>query len=223
MKKLSLTTLLILITLGFSSCSQDDSTILEDAASAQNLLKSFNLNKSSNGDYSLGYQLNNGVAADNVRDEKTNTSNIYLYSAETSQRRSLNEELILQDGQLKVSFNDTNKEEVHTITVLDDDIKSRGEENTNLENWGITGNDDGTYDLNFEVKEGIEVDFIYDGDRNVYEVHLMQNEEASQSDFVQTFSKQDDLALKIEFLNYSTSRTTSQEASLVKKPKIIMD
>ena len=223
MKKLSFTTLLIIATLVFSSCTQDDTTILEDTASAQDLLKSFNLNKSLNGDYSLDYQLNNGVASDNVRDEKTNTSNIYLYSAETSQRKSLNEDLTLQDGQLKVSFNDTNNEDVHTIIVLDDDIKSRGEDNTNLQTWGITGNDDGTYDLRFVVKDGIGVDYIYDGDRNVYEVHLTQDSEASQSDFVKTFTKNEGLALKIEFLNYTTSKSSRQEAVLVKKPKIIMD
>ena len=78
MKKFSLITLL-LITVGFSSCTQEDSTFLEEPT-AQDLLKSFTLNKSTSGDYSLDYQLNNGAASDNVLDAKTNTSNIYLYS-----------------------------------------------------------------------------------------------------------------------------------------------
>lgn len=224
MKKLSLTTLLIIITLGFSSCTQDDSTILEDATSAQNLLKSFDLNRGIDGDYSLNYQLNNGVASDNVKDQKTNTSNIYLYSLENAQRRSLNENLILQEGQLKVNFNDTENEEIHTITVLDDNIKSKGQENENLQTWGITGNNDGTFDLNFVVKDGVGVDFIYDGDRNVYEVHLTEGEDASQSSFVQTFSKDEGVALNIEFVNFNgKDAKTATEAAALRRPIVIVD
>jgi hypothetical protein len=222
MKKLSLTTLLIIITLGFSSCSQDDNTILEDTTSAEYLLKSFNLNKSASGDYSLDYQLNNGVASDNVRDLKTNTSNIYLYSSETNQKRNLNEALMLQDGQLKVSFNDTQNEKVHSITVLDDNIKSRGQENENLQTWGITGNDDGTFDLSFIVKEGVGVDFIYDGDRDVYEVHLTKGEDSPQLNFVQTFTKDEGVALNIEFVNLS-NKNSRTEVEVLRRPVVIID
>jgi len=222
MKNLSLTTLLILITLGFSSCSQYDSILLEEPT-AEDMLKSFNLNKSRSGDYSLDYQLGNGVSADNVLDRKTNTSNIYLYSSEISQTRGMNEDLAIQDGQLTVSFNNAESEEkVHSITVLDDDIKTRGQENENLQSWGMTGNGDGTFDLNFVVRDDIGVDFIYDDDRNVYEVHLTNNLNASQSEFIQTFTKENGVALKIEFVNY-TNASRSESESAERKPKLIVE
>lgn len=222
MKNLSLTTLLILITLGFSSCTQDDNILLEEPT-AEDLLKSFNLNKNAKGDYSLDYQLGTGAAADNVLDTKTNTNNIYLYSSDAGVSRNFNESLSIQGGQFNVNFNDTDQDKIHhMITVLDDDIKSRGEENENLESWGMTGNGDGTFDLNFVVRDGIGVDFIYDGDRNVYEVHLTNNQNASQSDFVQTFTKEEGVALNVEFVNYtSTSRTESEEPG--RRPKVIIN
>jgi hypothetical protein len=88
MKNLSLTTLLIIITLGFSSCSQDDSTLIEEPM-AEDMLKSFNLSRSADGDYSLDYELGSGVSADNVLDNQTNTKNIYLYSSEEQIQRDI--------------------------------------------------------------------------------------------------------------------------------------
>ena len=202
MKKLTLTSFLIIITLGFSSCTQDDNTILEDA-SAENLLKSFNLNKDSNGEYSLDYELGKGADADNVLDTKTNTNNIYLYSSELGQSRKSNQELMIQDGQLKVNFEDTENDKKYTITILDDDIETnRNQDSEFLESYGISGNDDGSYDLDFRVKDGVAVDFIYNGDEDAYEVHLRNDSSASQSDFVQTYTKDDGRALKIDFVNH---------------------
>ena len=186
---------------------------------AEDLLKSFNLNKNSKGDFSLDYQLGTGVSADNVLDPKMNTSNIYLYSSETSQTRGMNEALTIQDGQLKVNFNNTESEEVHSITVLDDDIKTRGQENENLQNWGVSGNGDGTFDLNFAVTDGVGVDFIYDGDRNVYEVRLTEDANATQAEFVQTFTKEEGIALNIEFVNNVIQKNAQQE----RKPKLIIE
>ena len=183
------------------------------------MLKSFNLNKSRSGDYSLDYQLGSGVTADNVLDTKTNTNNIYLYSTDEGASRSLNENLYLQAGQLKVTFNDTEKDKKYTITVFDDDIKtSRESDSEYLDSYGISGNEDGSYDLDFRVKEGVAVDFIYNDDESVYEVHLRNDDSATVSDFTQTYSKEDGVALKIDFVNHSS---TGREA-VTRKPKTIV-
>ena len=164
MKKFSLITLL-LITVGFSSCTQEDSTFLEEPT-AQVLLKSFTLNKSTSGDYSLDYQLNNGAASDNVLDAKTNTSNIYLYSSENVSKSIKNEGIALKDGELRISFNDTEKHKKHSITVLDEEIKaSRSEDDTDLgylNSYSVTTNNDGTFTLDFKVNEWVVVDYIFD-------------------------------------------------------------
>lgn len=220
MKKFSLITLL-LITVGFSSCTQEDSTFLEEPT-AQDLLKSFTLNKSTSGDYSLDYQLNNGAASDNVLDAKTNTSNIYLYSSENVSRSINNEGIALKDGELRISFNDTEKDKKYSITVLDEEIKaSRSEDDTDLgylNSYSVTTNNDGTFTLDFKVNEGVSVDYIFDADNNVYEIHLTPGE-ATESDFVNNFVKAENESMEIAFIN------NTPETRLIpkKKPVIIFD
>lgn len=222
MKNLSLTTLLILITLGFSSCSQDDNTLLEEP-SAENLLKSYRIQRDASGAYSLDYQLNQGAASDNIKDEKTNTSNIYLYSSESQRTNSnLTEGLEIQKGQLTVGFNDTEKEKQSFITIVDNDIVfSKNETNENLESYSISGNEDGTYDLDFNVKDGIIVEYAYNEDSQTYEIHLSHGD-SSETTFSTSFDREDGEVLKIDFVNYSGSRVASRTAAEV-IPKIIID
>ena len=61
MKNLNLTTLLIVITLIFTSCTQEDNLLLQEEPTAEDLLKSFDLEESAKGDFSLGYQLGKGT------------------------------------------------------------------------------------------------------------------------------------------------------------------
>ena len=210
MKNLSLTTLLIIITLGFSSCSQDDSIALQEPT-AEELLKSFNLNKNTSGNFSLDYQLGNGVSSDNNLDEKTNINTIYLYSSEGVQERSLNQGLALQDGQLQVNFKDTELNRRHTIIVMDDDIKTSRTSNDYLESYGITGNGDGTYEFSFRVIDGISPQMIYNDDTKFYEIHLNSDSSASQKDFVETFTKEDGVALNIQFFETISNVERSSE------------
>ena len=72
-----------------------------------------------------------------------------------------------------------------------------------MASYGIAGNGDGTYDLEFVVEDGVSVDYIYDGDRDVYEIHLTEDDNATQADFIQTFTKEEGVALNIEFVNDS--------------------
>tara|TARA_R110001632_G_scaffold2297_10_gene10096 strand:- start:4896 stop:5567 length:672 start_codon:yes stop_codon:yes gene_type:complete len=223
MKKLSLTSLLIIITLGFSSCTQEESTFLEEP-SAEDLLKSFKLNKSATGDYSLDYQLNNGAASDKVVDDETNTNNIYLYSSENESKSTNNEGLAIQDGELRISFNDTEKDKSYSITVLDDDIKSSKSENEGdleyLNSYSIATNDDGTYTLDFKVNDGVAVDYVFDADNNVYEIHLTPGE-AAQSEFVNNFVKVENETLEIAFVN--NNNEGESKTSRPRVPVLIID
>jgi hypothetical protein len=221
MKNLSLTTLLIIITLGFSSCSQDDSTLIEEPM-AEDMLKSFNLSRSADGDYSLDYELGSGVSADNVLDNQTNTKNIYLYSSEEQIQKRHYEGLQLQKGEFKVKFNNTIDEQVQTITVFDDDIKFSKNSNELLSSYDITNNGDGTYDLDFTVRDGVSVDIIYNGDSGIYEVHMINNDSESTANHSEVFNKSDDEPLTIAFMDYS-NRQSRDSVPPPKKPIIIFD
>lgn len=210
MKKLSLVTLFALITIGFSSCSSEDDLMIQDTNS-EDVLKSFALNKSSDGQYSLNYQLGDGVAADKEKDYKSNTNNIYLYSSEVQTRSSFNDDLVIQDGQLKVNFKNTIDDKVYTITIEDDDIQTSkdSDENEYLDSYGISGNGDGSYDLDFRVKDGVSVEFLYNGDLGIYEVHLRPDASATGSDFSETYTKQEGVTLKIDFVNHGEGRSNT--------------
>ena len=223
MKKLTLTSLLVILTLGFSSCTQEESTFLQEP-SAEDLLKSFNLNKNSKGDYSLDYQLNNGASSSTEIDVKNNTNNIYLYSSENEAKSTQNERLDLQNGEFKISFKDTENENNNfSISVFDKDITTSKSENDNdfefLDTFGITTNEDGTYTMNFSVNDNVAVDYVFDADNNIYEIHLSPGQ-SSQSDFTTNFTKEENESMEIAFVSGS-----NEEAKTVRprKPVIIID
>jgi hypothetical protein len=224
MKKLSLTTLLIIITLGFSSCSQDDNTFLEDTSS-ENLLKSFNVNKSASGEFTLNYELGKGAASDDELDLKTNTNNIYLYlSDDQAQSSRKSQGLTMQEGRLKVNFNDTDKGKNHIITILDSDIQMKSGGNEFLESYDVIGNGDGTYDLDFKVKDGVAVEYIFNDDTKVYEIHLNNDASASETDFVQTFTKQEGVALNIQFFDNSSAYSKTSSSYMAEgEPVVIIE
>lgn len=219
MKKLSLITLLALITIGFSSCSSEDDLLIQETSS-EDFLKSFSVNKDSGGQFSLNYQLGDGVAADQEKDYKTNTNNIYLYSSQVQTRSIYNDRLAIQDGQLRVNFRNTSNNKIYTITLQDDDIQTSKDSNDNeyIDSYGISGNGDGSYDLDFRVKDGVSVEFLYNGDDDIYEVHLRDDANASQLDFSQTYTKQEGMTLKIDFVNHSNGKSTA-----TRKPRASVD
>lgn len=219
MKKLSLITLLALITIGFSSCSSEDDLLIQETSS-EDFLKSFSVNKDSGGQFSLNYQLGDGVAADQEKDYKTNTNNIYLYSSQVQTRSIYNDRLAIQDGQLRVNFRNTSNNKIYTITLQDDDIQTSKDSNDNeyIDSYGISGNEDGSYDLDFRVKDGVSVEFLYNGDDDIYEVHLRDDANASQLDFSQTYTKQEGMTLKIDFVNHSNGKSTA-----TRKPRASVD
>jgi hypothetical protein len=133
----------------------------------------------------------------------------------------MSQDLYLDQNQIKVGFVDANSDKKQaTITVLDHDIKMNKGNIERLETFGLTGNDDGSYDLDFKVKAGVAAEFVFDGDRNVYEVHLQDNAKATQSEFLQTFTKENGVALNIEFVNNAS--TTNARAAAIRRPAIII-
>jgi hypothetical protein len=52
-------------------------------------------------------------------------------------------------------------------------------------------------------------------------VHLQDNAKASQSEFLQTFTKENGVALNIEFVNNAS--TSSSRTAAIRRPAIIID
>jgi len=220
MKILNLLAYFATAVLVFSSCSTNETLSLEGEQSLD-LLKSYTIQRDASGAYSLDYNLNSNAEIDNVTDVQTNTNEIYLYSSYNESSRKMSQDLFIDRNQIKVGFVDTNTDKKSTITVIDNDIKMSRSNNERLETFGLTGNNDGTYDLDFKVIDGVAVEFMFDGDKNVYEVHLNEDAKASQSEFLQTFTKEDGIALNIEFVNNSSN--TNSRVSAVRRPVVIIN
>jgi hypothetical protein len=218
MKTLNLLAFFASAVLVFSSCSTSETLTPEEQS--LDLLKTYTIQRDASGAYSLDYDLNVNAQVDKVRDVQTNTDEIYLYSSDNRSSRNLSQDLYLDQNQIKVGFVDTHTDKKTSITVLDDDIKMNKGNTERLETFGLTGNDDGSYDLGFKVKAGVAAEIVFDGDRNVYEVHLQDHAKASQSEFLQTFTKENGVALNIEFVNNAS--TTSARATGIRRPVIII-
>jgi hypothetical protein len=219
MKTLNLLAFFASAVLVFSSCSTSETLTPEEQS--LNLLKTYTIQRDASGAYSLDYDLNSNAQVDKVRDVQTNTDEIYLYSSDNRSSRNLFQDLYLDQNQIKVGFVDTHNDKKTSITVLDDDIKMKKGNIERLETFGLSGNDDGSYDLDFKVKAGVVAEIVFDGDRNVYEVHLQDNAKATQSEFLQTFTKENGVALNIEFVNNVS--TPNARAAAIRRPVVILD
>ena len=224
MKNLSLTTLLILITLGFSSCSVEEDPLLQDEVSGKSFDK-VSVKRNADGSYYLDMDLNDGVGVDVINNEK-NSKELNFYSSDDNSRRTLNENLNLGgEGSFKLDVNNTIQNNKSTITVYDNDIKfNRTSEDDHLADYSFTDNGDGTYDLDFVVDQDIEVDFVQNEATGAYEIHLdPDSSSSSQTEFSTTFTREPGETLNIIFVNYHGDRTAKSAAATEDKPKIIVN
>lgn len=223
MKKFSLTTLLIIITLGFSSCTQDDGLTLDEPTGA--LFQKMTVGRDASGAYSIDYKLNDGVGSDITDNKNGNGKDIYLYSSDNETRKNVNEDISLNgNDRFSIGVNNTINNTRSTLTVVDNDIRfsKSTEEDDHLAEYQMTDNGNGTYSLDFTVDENIIVDFVYNESEDEHEIHL---EEGSTSEltYSRTFDKIEGQTLKVVFVNHYGSVNSKTTSALEKKPVILID
>ncbi|MCL7764286.1 hypothetical protein MPF19_12740 [Polaribacter sp. Z014] len=229
MKNFNLFALLVSVVLVFSSCSTNE-TLLQEEQSLD-LLKTFTINRDANGGYFLDYNVNGNVKTENVVDDTTNTNYIYLYSSENLLSRKVTQDLTIDGNQLKVGFVDTNSSNQPQITIKDKNASlSKNENEDMLSEYSISGNEDGTYTLDFTVNSKVKVDFVYNDELNIYEVHLEEGK-TDVTTFSKVFDKIDGEALEIDFVNHiliegdTAAKTNSKSYAFTKerRPEVIID
>ena len=211
--------------LTLSSCATDENLLIEEQPSLD-LLKSYTIKRDASGTYYLDYNVNNNVKVDNVKDIATNSNQFYLYSLGNKSSRKASTELFLENGRLNIDFVDTNSDKHPKITIIDDGTVLDENVDANdemLAAYTITSNEDGTYKLNFEVKNKVEVDFVYNKVKDIYEIHLEKGN-GSKSNFERTFTKKDGSDLKIDFVNHvhSYNITFRSQKKPRRKPRVII-
>ena len=154
-----------------------------------------------------------------------NNNEFLLSPAKVAQTaKSISQELVIDNSNLKVSFVDANSDKSAYISITDDNISLQRKENgIKLASYSVEGNQDGTYDLFFDVKNDVDVSFVYNESISTYEVHL-EDGAGSETSFSRTLEKEDGQPLKIDFVNHvSNPSAKSAELSLIRKPIIIID
>ncbi|QXP66874.1 hypothetical protein [Polaribacter sp. AHE13PA] len=211
MKNFNLFAVLVLLTLVFTSCSFNETVLPEEQST--DLLKTHTIKRDVDGTYSLDYSLNANAATENVIDESTNTNYIYLYPSENKLSSKVTQDFTIDGNQLKIGFVDTNSSKKSQITIKDEDAKFfKTESEDMLSEYSISGNENGTYTLNFSVKNKVKVDFVFNEELNIYEVHLEEGK-SDESVFSKVFEKIEGEALKIDFVNHIREDNTSAKSS----------
>ncbi|CAM1343953.1 hypothetical protein [Tenacibaculum amylolyticum] len=198
MKKSYLPFLVALCAL-ISSCSNDDNVPVNQE---QTLLKSYKVSRDTNGRYSIDYELVEGAHVEMEKDAATNTNKIQAfdgYSGLDNKKQSLE----LENDKIKIGVFE-NSIQKNSITVEDENIvMGKGLINPNfLQSYSVEYFQGANYVLDFTVKEGISVNFEYNANENIYEVHLKEDETASSTTFTKIYTKSPSLPLKIDFVNY---------------------
>jgi hypothetical protein len=226
MKNIKLLSLLFLSVVVLSACSNDENLFTE--IEQKSGLKSYKVKRDASGAYSLDYELERDVKSQKVKNLDTNVNEFHLYPSdfENSQRQS--EELFIDGNRLSIGFIDTRTNNKANITIEDGvalSIKTAAKNAEMLLNYSITGNEDGTFTLDFEVNNQVAVDFVYVEEVGVYEIHLQEGK-SDETVFSRNLTKIASEALKIDFVNHldenSSSKDTASKSSAKRKPRVVI-
>ncbi len=216
--------LVLILSLFITSCSNEDSILTEAPLESKNLNKSFKIEKDVNGYYSVDVNIDKNTSVEQVRNSITKSNEFHFLptTSEQQQKTSFESELWFENDNLKLEFlNEGSAPKL--VTILDDNVKfsERGNE-TLLKNYSITRNDDGTYDLDFKLKDEVSAAFTFDEENEIYEIHLEKSDSKTQKEFARTFEKEAGKSLEIHFVNHYGDNAKGAYAP-DRKPVIIID
>ena len=222
MKNLPLSIFAIITTLIFSSCSQEETTFLEEPSSE--LFGKVVLSRDASGAYTMDLETNNNVASSITSNHKANSLAIDLYSDTGASEQNISETISTgSDDRFSVNLNNTITSRTSKLTIFDKEIQfSKTEEEDHLTSYSVVDNGDNTYDLNFTVDASIEVDFTQDEASGEYMIHLEPGA-GTQTDYTVTFNREEGENLQILFRNYYPSEDGRSTTSSKDKPRIWVD
>jgi hypothetical protein len=225
MKKVSFLAVAVMFSLVFSSCSNDEDILQPEQS--KDLVKTFQLKRDATGAYSVDLNLESNVTVAKVKNTTNNTNELYLSVIDNNlvQKSNLQSDLMFNDENFKVDFITANSNKVPSISVFDDNIKfAQKSDDSFLKDYSVTRNENGTYDLDFKVNNNVSVDFVYNDEINVYEVHLEEGTKSQENDtYARTLEKEENSLLQIHFVNHTSDNAKGSGFSADRKPVIIID
>ena len=205
-------------TLLFASCSTEE-VLIEPTDSNNKLLESFVVKRNSDGSYALSTTVTDGTGTMYFDDVKNNE--IHLVADGTASRNSLQHNYDVIDNELNISFVSENNTAQTKITIIDDNTSTTSRENDFglLNTYSVAYQEDGTIQLNFEVKSGVDVAFGYNDAESINDVYLTEDAGATQLNYSRNYSKENDSTLRIDFVQADYSSRSSD----LKKPRMMFD
>lgn len=222
MKNSPLLIFVLVISLIFSSCSQEETSFLEEPSSE--LFGKVVLSRDASGAYTMDLETNNNVSSTISSNNKVNSLDIDLFSETGASEQHISETMSTgSEDRFSVNLNNTITNRTSKLTIFDKDIQfSKTEEEDHLTSYSVVDNGDNTYDLNFTVDASIEVDFTQDEATGDYIIHLEPGN-GSQSDYTVTFEKEEGENLHIAFINYYSSEDGRSTTPKSRRPEIVVD
>ena len=223
MKNLSLSIFALITTLVFSSCSQEETTFLEEPTSE--LFGKVILSRDASRSYTMDLETSNDVASNISSNEKSNSLDIDLYSASGTKQQTISEEMFTgSEDRFSIKLNNTIANHTSRLTIFDKDIKfqKNDDEDDHLSSYSVSDNGGNTYDVNFTVDASIEVDFTQDEETGEYMIHLEPGS-GTQTEYAVTFNREEGENLQILFRNYYPSEDDRSTTSSRDKPRVIFD
>ena len=219
MKKLSTGFLATVLAFSFASCSTSESGL---EIPQEPLLKQVQLQRDASGAYSVDYSVANNTASDLYKDINSLTNEIHLSKVNQDTKDQYRNDFTLDNNTLRVGFFDNETGKKIKFSIEDENIIfAKGNTTEFLKKYGLSTNNDGSFQLDFEVNKNITTNFVYNEDLATYEVHLAKGN-SSENKFSRTLTMPDTGVLKLDFVNKKLLGKGMAEESLQKIPRIII-
>lgn len=228
MKKLSLGFLIVVLAFSFGSCSTDNSDFEHPQ---EPLLKQAKLKRDASGAYSIDYIVADNTSSDIHKDLKSFTNQVHLSKVNHNTKDQYRNDFPLENNKLRIGFFDSSTGGKMNFSVEDENITfAKGVRSRFLKEYDLSTNEDGTFQLNFEVNDNVKTEFMYNDDLATYEVHLSKGA-STESKFSRTLDVPDTGILKLDFVNHNklfgkgvlSNRLLAEGESISKIPRIIID
>jgi len=222
MKTIKFFSVITLITLALTSCSNEDAGLTTDQNTK--LLKTFKVQRDATGAYSVDFNVSDNTKVDEVINVNDNSKQYFLYSSDNATENNISHDVSVINDQIKIGFVDTQASTSRSVNIIDDiNLAKKSGSSLRLLSYSVVSNENGAHNLDFTVKENTTVSYVYNEEIKVHEVHLRAGKRG-EVDFSRSLEKLEGEALKIDFVNHmGNSNAKSYKEVLIRKPRVIVD
>ena len=214
MKKLYVGFLAVVLAFSFTSCSTNETDF---DTPQEPLLKKAQLKRDASGAYSVEYVLADNTISDVRKDLNSLTNEFHLSKVAHDTKDQYREDLTLNDNKLRIGFFDKVTGKQTKFTIEDENITlAKGNSTNFLKSYSLGRNSDGSVQLDFEVNNNVQTEFVYNEDLRIHEVHLKKGISENKI-FSRSIEMPDSGVLKLDFVNHKLLGKGTSEL-IVRKP-----